>query len=100
MGGQLATTDLADRSLAHPGAHETIVIEHRDPVRGEPHIALEAGGPEPASEIERLDRVVRCLGPGTAVSEPDRGSMGNVHLDSVACQRRRMGSNDLVGTGD
>ncbi|MEY4223877.1 MAG: hypothetical protein RIS33_811, partial [Actinomycetota bacterium] len=63
----------ADRHLASPAPDETVVIENGHPVGGDPDIGLESGGTEAEGQLERLDRVLVGVGPGSPVGEPDRG---------------------------
>ncbi len=68
--GQIGPGDLADRPAAEAAAaHDAVVVEHGSPVGGEPHVALDPGGPEPQGQLERLDRVLGCLGARSAVGE-------------------------------
>ncbi len=63
--------EVGDAALAHPSDH-AIVLEHGDPVAGEPHVALETIGPHLERELEGGDRVLGGVGSGTSVGERDR----------------------------
>ena len=72
-GGQVATGDRPDRAGAtDPAAQHAVVVEHRDTVGGEPHVALQTVGAEAKGQLERLERVLRGVRPGPAVAEGDR----------------------------
>ena len=67
-----AAADLADRSAPEPAAHQPVVVEHRDAVRGEPDIALEGPCTQPQCQLEGLDGVLGSVRPRTPVGEPQR----------------------------
>ena len=76
--------DLGD--LAPPAADpgHAVVVEDGHTVGGDPHVALEPGGAQPASQREGLEGVLGGVGPGAAVGETDgwaaqRGDAGRGH---------------------
>ena len=57
-------------------ADDTVVVEHRLAVGGDPHVALEAGGAEAHGQAEGVERVLRSMGPRPAVGEADGRAQG------------------------
>ena len=80
------TVERRDRPTPQTGSHHTVVIEHGDAVGGDPGVALEPGGPEPDRQLERLEGVLRGMGPRPAMGEQDGGS----------AQRRKTGGHRPV----
>ncbi len=50
------------------------MVEYGNAIGGEPHVALEAVGPELSGQPEGVERVLRGVGPAPRVSEGDRGA--------------------------
>ena len=69
--GQVGAGDVADRPLAPADPHDAVVVEHRDAVAGQPDVALEPGRAEAQAQREGLERVLRGVGAGAAMGEPD-----------------------------
>jgi signal peptidase I len=69
---ELGPRQLGDRPPPHATSHDAVVVEHGHAVRGQPHVALEPGRPEPQCQLERLDRVLRRVRPRPAMPEGDR----------------------------
>ena len=65
-------------------ADHAVVIEHGDPVTGEPHVALEPTGPHLERQLEGFDRVLGGVGSGASVGERDRRRRAGTEV-AVAC---------------
>ena len=70
--GKLVARHDPDRSLAPAVAYDPVVVEHRDAIAGEPHIALQTGRSELQGQRKGLDGVLPGVGAGTAMGEADR----------------------------
>ena len=71
MRRQGGTVQSDDPVAAQTGADHAVVIEHRNPVRGQPDVALQTRGSEAEGESERLQRVLGGVGTAAAVGEGD-----------------------------
>ena len=93
VGGSSARVDRRDRPAPQPSAHHPVVVEHRLAVGGEPHIALEAGGPQAQRQLEGLQRVLRRVGPSAPVGETNgliaQGRASVASEESSPCGRVR-----------
>ena len=61
------------RQAADTTPDDAVMVEHGDPVGGDPDIALDAGRSEASGQREGVDRVVRGMGPSAPVSEGEGG---------------------------
>jgi hypothetical protein len=98
VGREVVTIARGDAVSPQAPAHEAVVVEHRLAVSGEPHVALQARGAQPDGQREGLQRVLRGVGSGPTVGEPDRrateGGQPSGH-DGPLCQT---GSSVKVGS--
>ena len=72
MSRQLTALEIADRTFPAADPGDAVMIEHRHTIGGQPDVALEPGRPEAQRELERLDRVLRCMGTRAPMGESDR----------------------------
>lgn len=70
--GELLTCEITNGALASPNGDDTVVIENGYSVGSDPHVALEPGGAELECQSKRLEGVLRCVSPSTAMSKRDR----------------------------
>ena len=72
MEGKVIAIDLRDGNTAKPTSHDSIVIEHGNPVVGHPDVAFETCRSEPERKREALQGVVGSMRAGAAVGKSDR----------------------------
>jgi hypothetical protein len=70
--GKILVFHSIDRGSATAASHHSIMIQYGDSVGGDPYVAFETGRAQAEREGERLDRVIRSVGPGSSVGEGDR----------------------------
>jgi hypothetical protein len=73
-------------------ADEAVVIEYRHAVSRAPHVALEPRGAELSGQLERLNRVLRGVGTGPAMSEADRRAAERLHSVMMPAPVRSVGN--------
>ena len=73
MARQVGVSDVGHPPAPVPGADPPIVVQYRNAVTAQPHIALKSGRTEPHGESEGVGGVLGSVGPTTAVGEQQRG---------------------------
>ena len=81
--GQRGPRHRRDGPPPHPAAHHAVVVEHGHAIGAEPYVTFQAVGTEGQRQRERLDRVLRRIGPGAAVGEPDRSARQRFHAACI-----------------
>ena len=69
---KLRRVNLSDSPASWSPPDDTVMVKNRHPIRCHPNITLDPRCAETHCELERLDRVLGCIGSRSAMRKADR----------------------------